>query len=82
MRDLTAKDERLFGTRNATDEDALALVKSALHYLYSDSQRSMHDKVAGPFDYEELIAALIAARDALQAHVYGDQEPDPVDDED
>ena len=51
----------------------------ALQCLRQDRRRSIHDKVAGNFDYEELIGTLLAAkariseletdRDTVQAEV-------------
>jgi len=44
---------------------ALEAVRTALHFLDQDRTRSIHDKVAGPYDYEELIGALVLAEAAL-----------------
>jgi hypothetical protein len=37
-------------------------VDVALKFLWEDEERSIHDKVAGDYDYEELIGTLIAAK--------------------
>ena len=47
-------------------DEALDRVRVALDFLWGDPERSIHDKVAGDFDYEELIAALLAAEAAIE----------------
>lgn len=37
-------------------------VDVALKFLREDEERSIHDKVAGDYDYEELLGTLIAAK--------------------
>lgn len=65
MKDLRAKDKSLFQIKAGDAEEALLRVQSALSFLWEESERSMHDKVAGDFDYEELIAALLHAEAVL-----------------
>ena len=63
-------------------------VDVALKFLWEDAERSIHDKVAGDFDYEELIATLIAARariaelesdgDCVHAEFYEYRDPSHI----
>lgn len=62
MRDLREEHRALF---RVNSWDALSRVKTALDFLWKENKKSMHDKVAGDFDYEELIAALLCAEEAL-----------------
>lgn len=62
MKDLSEADRSLFGTGSG---DALERVRVAIGFLWADQKHSMHDKVAGDFDYEELMAALLAAEEEL-----------------
>lgn len=56
--------------------EALKRVQAALDFLWKDDVRSMHDKVAGDFDYEELTAALLCAEQALIEEAFGENEED------
>ncbi len=58
MKDITPEQQNLFDSNPA---DALSRVRVALEFLWRDPTRSIHDKVAGDFDYEELLGALLAA---------------------
>lgn len=62
MKDITKEQQSLF---HVDASEALSRVRVALNFLWKDSRRSIHDKVAGDFDYEELIAALLSAEAAL-----------------
>jgi hypothetical protein len=62
MKDLKPEHKALFQTSSS---DALERVRVALDFLWKDRVHSIHDKVAGDFDYEELIAALLCAEQAL-----------------
>ena len=72
MKDLKRNFKPQFASNGVT---ALARVRVALDFLHNDTQRSIHDKVAGDYDYSELIGTLICAEAALS------QEPQPTDDE-
>jgi hypothetical protein len=72
MRDLNEQHTILF---KINTDDALDRVQVALDFLFKDTQRSIHDKVADDFDYEELIAALLHAKAALLENT-----PDDADD--
>jgi hypothetical protein len=63
MKDLSEKHKSNFGVAAS---DALKRVRVALDFLWKDKKHSIHDKVAGDFSYEELLAALIAAEKALE----------------
>lgn len=56
------------------DSNALERVQAALEFLWADKTRSIHDKIAGDFDYEELIAALLAAEVALKGYEARDRD--------
>ncbi|MEM7015303.1 MAG: hypothetical protein AAF585_27920 [Verrucomicrobiota bacterium] len=62
MKDLKREHQSLF---QPSPPDALKRVQVALDFLWADNQRSIHDKVAGDYDYEELIGALLCAESAL-----------------
>ena len=62
MRDLPSYCEELFGVDPCSAGD---YVDVALKFLWEDEERSIHDKVAGDYDYEELIGTLIAAKDRI-----------------
>lgn len=66
MKEISSNQEILFDLRSASIDSALDRVNVALDFLWKDETRSIHDKVAGPFDYEELIAALLFAREGLK----------------
>ena len=72
MRDLSEDHAILF---KIDTDHALDRVQVALDFLFRDTQRSIHDKVAGDFDYEELIAALLHAKAAMLENT-----PDDADD--
>jgi hypothetical protein len=62
MKDITPQQKNLFQVNSA---EALKRVQVALDFLWKDPKKSIHDKVAGDFDYEELLAALLSAKAAL-----------------
>lgn len=62
MKDLNRSHIPLF---HIDSSEALNRVRAALDFLWDDKTHSMHDKVAGDFDYEELTAALLYAEKAL-----------------
>lgn len=62
MKDLKKEHQSLF---RADGADALKRVRAALEHLWDDTQRSIHDKIAGDYDYEELIGTLLCAQVAL-----------------
>ena len=62
MKDLKREHQSLFRPESS---DALERVRVALDFLWDDTQRSIHDKVAGDYDYEELIGTLLSAQAAL-----------------
>src|SRR5262245_6823555 len=70
MKDLQTDFKPQFASNAAT---ALARVRVALDFLRSDTERSIYDKVAGDYDYRELIGTLICAEAALS------QEPQATD---
>ena len=45
---------------------ALERIRTAIDYLWNDREHRIHDKVAGPYDYEELMSALLSAEAALE----------------
>ena len=72
MRDLSEQHTILF---KINPDEAIDRVQVALDFLWRDKEKSIHDKVAGDFDYEELIAALLTAKAALLENT-----PDDADD--
>ena len=64
MKDLTKNQISLF---QVDSSEALSRIQTALDFLWKDKTISIHDKVAGEFDYEELIAALLSAEAALSS---------------
>jgi hypothetical protein len=42
-------------------------INTALGFLADDNEHTIHDKVAGDFDYEELISALLHAKSYIEA---------------
>ncbi|MBK1835018.1 hypothetical protein [Roseibacillus ishigakijimensis] len=60
MKDLPYDFEVLFSPVPA--DESLDRIDAILKSLREDGKRSVHDKVIGPFDFEELIAALLSAR--------------------
>ena len=62
MKDIKSDQKILFQTKSS---EALERVRVALDFLWKDKVHSIHDKVAGDFDYEELLAALLCAEQAL-----------------
>lgn len=59
MKDLTEDHKVLFG--NVSVDNTLERVQVALDFLWKERHKSIHDKVAGDFDYEELIGVLLHA---------------------
>src|SRR5687767_2521019 len=71
----TMKDARREHFPKFESSDALDRVQAALEALWEDTERSVHDKIAVDFDYEELIAALLSAEAALkEASTAADEE--------
>lgn len=66
VKEISSDQETLFDLQSASIGSALDAVNVALDFLWEDETRSIHDKVAGPFDYEELLAALLFAREGLE----------------
>ena len=62
MKDLKPDQKSLFQTKS---DQAIERVRVALDFLWKDKVHSIHDKVAGDFDYEELLAPLLCAEQAL-----------------
>jgi hypothetical protein len=65
MKDLKRDQKILFQTKSS---EALDRVRVALDFLWKDKKNSIHDKIAGDFDYEELLATLLCAEQALSEH--------------
>ena len=65
MKDLNRDNKSLFRPNSS---DALVRVQATLDFLWDERQRSMHDKVAGDCDYEELIGTLLCAEAALKEY--------------
>ena len=65
MKDYT--QEQLEAGRPHFTHDAVDLVDFCLHRLYIDRNKSLHDELAYGLTYEELIGALLLARDELTA---------------
>jgi hypothetical protein len=67
MKDITPQQAKTLCRVNLSE--ALPRVRVALDFLWKDSERSIHDKVAGDrergYDYEELLATLLCAEAAL-----------------
>lgn len=59
MKEISRDSESSF--RRDPDE-AAKLIDGALSFLWKENQLSIFDKVAGDYNFEELIAALICAK--------------------
>ena len=69
MKDITKEQAALFQVDSTSTDKALKQIDVALDFLWSDKTKSIHDKVAGTFDYEELLGALLTAQAALRGAV-------------
>lgn len=74
MRNITEDDRHRF---HIDPNEALERVRVALGFLWAEKIRSSHDTIAGDFDYEELIAALLSAERGL-ADAASANDPDPA----
>jgi hypothetical protein len=65
MKDIKKQEFEALMVGGESAREAVARLDVALKFIFEDEVISMHDKVAGDFDFEELVAALILARDLL-----------------
>ena len=62
MKDVTREQASLFDLQN---DEAYKRITVALDFLWEDNTKSIHDKMAGDFDYGELIATLLCAQSKI-----------------
>lgn len=62
------EDQRILYSHaeSAGIDEALEKVETALNFLWADCTITLNDKVAGDYDYEELLGALLSAKGGLK----------------
>lgn len=64
MRNHASADFR--ATLHLVQTDALEAIRTGIHFLDKDKRHTIHDKVAGDWDYEELMGALLLAEQEIE----------------
>lgn len=63
------------------NQESLHCVNFVLDQLFKDREHVISDRVAGCCTYEELIGALLLARDDLRANLPDDYDEEEIEDE-
>jgi hypothetical protein len=66
MKDITVQYFEELMAGGETAKQVAGRLEAVLKFVFDDKEISMHDKVAGDLDFEELVAAMILARDLLR----------------
>ena len=66
MKDCKREHFKALMVTGTTAAQCVKRLDVALEFIFNDPFLSIHDKVAGDFDFEELIAALLMAHDLLK----------------
>jgi len=61
MKEITIETFRKVFLPDDSEEETLPRIAAALAFIFGDSSRSIHDKVAGDYDFEELVGTLLSA---------------------